>query len=265
LKVKERVIKNNVSSISIMKYSRCIGLILCLYVSLYWIEVKERVNTSIITRSLEVDGFCCMFNPEYIKTQNTPCVNLQRDILHKLPCGYVFIDYIYKIENTSLSTFHRDVTSSKKIYKTQYPVYTAILYKYDGDFLSVCPASNTTYPFVISTIVNISGSSGSVFLFDCELLHAGMINQCKKREVIQYKLCHKDDLHLLSHLQNTRAYKTDTCITQDISRSMIRKMSYYFQLPVNTFLYPLMIKKEENDTILGKIQSFIPLQYYNNV
>jgi len=52
-----------------MKYSRCIGLILCLYVSLYWIEVKERVNTSIITRSLEVDGFCCMFNPEYIKTQ----------------------------------------------------------------------------------------------------------------------------------------------------------------------------------------------------
>lgn len=248
-----------------MKYSRCIGLILCLYVSLYWIEVKERVNTSIITRSLEVDGFCCMFNPEYIKTQNTPCVNLQRDILQKLPGGYVFIDYIYKIENTSLSTFHRDVTSSKKIYKTQYPVYTAILYKYDGDFLSVCPASNTTYPFVISTIVNISGSSGSVFLFDCELLHAGMINQCKKREVIHYKLCHKDDLHLLSHLQNTRAYKTDTCITQDISRSMIRKMSYYFQLPVNTFLYPLMIKKEENDTILGKIQSFIPLQYYNNV
>jgi len=72
-----------------MKYSRCIGLILCLYVSLYWIEVKERVNTSIITRSLEVDGFCCMFNPEYIKTQNTPCVNLQRDILQKLPGGYV--------------------------------------------------------------------------------------------------------------------------------------------------------------------------------
>jgi len=168
-----------------MKYSRCIGLILFLYVTLYWIEVNENVNTSIITRSLEVDGFCCMFNHAYIKTQNTPCVNLQRDILQKLPHGYMFIDYIYKIENTSLSTFHRDVTSSQHIYKTKYPVYTAILYKYDGDFLSVCPGSNTTYPFVTSTILNISGKSGSVFLFDCELLHAGRINQCKKREVIQ--------------------------------------------------------------------------------
>jgi len=160
-----------------MKYSRCIGLILCLYVSLYWIEVKERVNTSIITRSLEVDGFCCMFNPEYIKTQNTPCVNLQRDILQKLPGGYVFIDYIYKIENTSLSTFHRDVTSYKKIYKTQYPVYTAILYKYDGDFLSVCPASNTTYPFVISTIVIYLVLLEVYFYLYCELLLCRYDNQ----------------------------------------------------------------------------------------
>lgn len=252
-----------------MNYGCCIiGFILFVYVALYWIEVNEHVNTIIPTRSLDVDGFCCMYNHEYIKTQTTPCVNLQRDILQKLPPGYIFIDYIYKIENTSLSTFHRDVTSSKQIYKTQYPVYTAILYKYDGDFLSVCPGSNTTYPFVTSTILNISGKSGSVFLFDCELLHAGMINKCKNREVIQYKLCHKDDLHLLSHLQNTRVYKTDINrlgLIQDISISVSRKMSYYFQLFINTFLYPLMIKKQANDTIIGKIQSFIPLQYYNNV
>jgi len=70
-------------------------------------------------------------------------------------------------------------------------------------------------------------------------------------------------LHVLSHLQTTRAYKTETC-RFGIMQEMTRKMSYYFQLPINTFLYPLMIKKEDNYTILGKIQSFIPLQYYNN-
>lgn len=240
-----------------------IWMVLFIYIALYWVETNEHVDTSIHRRVLDIDGFCCLFNREYLKTQDTPCIKLQRDLLDKLPNGYTFMDYIYTIENTALSTFHRDVTSSKQIYKTQHPVYTAILYLYDGELLSVCPGSNRTYPFVFSSIVNISGYAGTVFLFDCELLHAGMINQCKKRKVIQYKLCHKDDLHLLSHLQNTRAYKKDICrlsIRQDITR----KMSYYFQLPVNTFLYPLMIKKEQNNTIIGIIQSFIPLQYYNN-
>ena len=72
------------------------------------------------------------------------------------------MDYIYKINDGALSTFHRDVTSSKTIY----PVYTLILYKYDGELLSVCPSSNTTYPFVTSRIVNVEGKSGTCFLFD---------------------------------------------------------------------------------------------------
>jgi len=130
--------------------------------------------------------------------------------------------------------------------------------------LSVCPGSNQSYPFVQSNIVNIYGKSGKVFLFDCELLHAGMINQCKKRKVIQYKLFHKEDLHLLTHLKHTRAYKKDMC-KPSIKQYITRKMSYYFQLPVNTYLYPLMIRKENKNSIIGKIKSFIPLQYYNNV
>ena len=90
--------------------------LLLIYVMLYWIEIYEPVDTSLVTRKLDRDGFCCLFNDEYVKTQDIPCLTLQRDLLDKLPTGYTFIDYVYTIENTALSTFHRDVTSSKEIY-----------------------------------------------------------------------------------------------------------------------------------------------------
>jgi hypothetical protein len=245
-----------------------VGLIVSIvYILFYCLERNERFQVSYENRkrrSLYTDGFVCMFHPEYIKTENIPCKQLQQDILQTLPKGYTFLDYIYKIDNTSLSSFHRDVTSSQHIYKTKYPVYTAILYKYDGEHLSVCPRSNKTYPFVFSTIVNVSGKAGTVFLFDSDLLHAGMKNGCKKREVIQYKICHKEDVSLLPHLHKIRAHKRDAC-TINIGDNLIRKSSYYFQLPINTVLYPLMIKRESDESIIGTIQSYLPLQFYNNV
>ena len=82
---------------------------------------------------------------------------LKKDVLNILPKNYVFLDYQYSIFNSAVSTFHRDITSSRKIYNTKYDVYTVILYKYSGDLLSVCPGSNNTYPFVNSHIVNING------------------------------------------------------------------------------------------------------------
>jgi hypothetical protein len=221
-------------------------------------EYTEYAQSSQQTRTLKKDGFCVFINREYLKNP----LLLQADILHSLPEGYIFLDYIYKIHNTSLSTFHRDVTSSQQIYHTKYPVYTLILYKYSGELLSVCPRSNQTYPWVTSNIVNIRGEAGTAFLFDCELLHAGMKNNCREREVIQYKLCHQEDAYLLRHLNNIDKTKTDVCKVS-LYESGLRKISYYFQLPINTFLYPLMIKKQK-DTSIGYIQSFIPITFYNN-
>uniref|UniRef100_A0A6C0B8Z2 Prolyl 4-hydroxylase alpha subunit Fe(2+) 2OG dioxygenase domain-containing protein n=1 Tax=viral metagenome TaxID=1070528 RepID=A0A6C0B8Z2_9ZZZZ len=239
-------------------------LIVILYVVYYFFEESENYTTSINLRTLEKDGFCVLYNPQYIKTISEPCIKLQEDVLSHLPDGYVFMDYIYKINDGALSTFHRDVTSSKTIYKTDYPVYTLILYKYEGDLLSVCPNSNATHPFVGSRIVNVEGKAGTCFLFDCDLLHAGCTNYCKERHVIQYKLCHQQDIHKLSHLQGIRNEKNDVC-SLTLYNSMMRKLSYYFQLPINSILYPLMIKRENKKTIIGKIQSFIPIKYYNNV
>jgi len=238
-------------------------IVLFFIIVFYFFETDEIYETSIKTRTLREDGFCVLYDETYSKqSKYFPCDKLRDDTLDMLPEGYVFIDYVYKINNVALSTFHRDVTSSKNIYKTSWPVYTMILYKYEGELLSVCPRSNETYPFVWSSIVNIQGRPGTVFIFDSDLLHSGCVNRCKKRQVIQYKLCHRSDLSKLGHLHGIRKTKTDVC-QDDIYGMVMRKLSYYFEMPINYYLYPLMIKREDENSILGKIQSVIPLTYYN--
>jgi hypothetical protein len=188
---------------------------------------------------------------------------LHEDILSILPPKYEFIDYVYKISNSALSTFHRDVTSSKNIYSTKHPVYTLILYKYDGELISLCPGSNYTYPLVFSHIVNISGYKGSAFLFDCDLLHAGCPNECNPRVVVQYKICHNDDIPHLKHLQKVFKEKNGKC-ENTLYKKCLRKLSYYFEFPINYIFYPLLQKRYYSQSIMGKIQQLIPISYYNN-
>jgi hypothetical protein len=254
---------------SIWKYINIINLlyfisiyIIIIYFVLYSIECEESVDYSSQYRTLQYDGFCVFDEPRFAEIAMDPPEFFKKNVLCLLPTNYHFIDYIYNIHNVALSTFHRDVTSSKTLYNTKYPVYTLILYKYDGCLLSLCPRSNMSYLFASSNIYNIHGKSGTCFLFDSDLLHAGCINECKKREVIQYKIIHDDDAHLLAHLSGIKMEKDEICNNSFYNRCL-RKFSYFFQMPINTIFYPLMIKKEEGG-IIGKIQEYIPLQFYNN-
>lgn len=242
------------------QYIYLIIVIIVLYIIYYNYETTESFIKSLKTRSLDNDGFMVLYNKDYI----TDTIKMKADVLKMLPPDYIFIDYEYNIKNVALSTFHRDVTSSQKIFNTRYPTYTLILYKTDDDMLSVCPNSHKSYPFVWSNIVNIYGKRGTCFLFDCDLLHAGYMNHCADRELTQYKLCHKDDYDKLDSLHKININKTDKCEITDMSL-FIRKLSYYFQLPINYIFYPLMIKRENSNSVHGLIQSYIPITFYNNV
>jgi hypothetical protein len=234
-----------------MKLRLIIAIILSLFILyflFYSLEDDELLGPN---RTLENDGFITMNAPK------------SADVLARLPEGYQFLDYTYSIKNASLSTFHRDVTSSKTIYETKYPVYTLIVYLYDGKLLSVCPGSDKTNPFTNSRILNVWGPKGTAFLFDCDLLHAGCLNRCKKRELVQYKICHKDDVHKLRHLNGINMTKEYVC-KMSVWNHVIRKASYFFEMPINYFLYPFLSKRYDNDSTIGKIQSIIPIQFYNN-
>jgi hypothetical protein len=111
----------------------------------------------------------------------------------------------------------------------------------------------------------MSGDIGTVFLFDCDILHAGRDNNCLiKRKVLQYKICHVDDLDKLKILSGVHVSKIEPECKTTIWNKIMRKCSYFLEMPINTFLYPLMIKRENTNNIIGKIQEYIPISFYNN-
>ena len=104
------------SAMLINKYFKYLILLVVFYLIYHSIEYDEYFTTSVNTRTLKTDGFCVLYDEAYCdNSSNYPCKKLHSDILRLLPDDYVFIDYVYKINNVALSTFHRDVTSSKTI------------------------------------------------------------------------------------------------------------------------------------------------------
>jgi len=225
----------------------------------YWFESDESTENSM--RTLATDGFCCFHLDDRDREEKDERVKA----LASLPPDYEFLDYEYLIHSAALSTFHRDVTSSQVLYGCAYPVYTLIVYEYEGDLLSICPASDKSYPFVWSRIVNLRGPKGTCILFNSEILHAGQPNQCRPRFARQYKICHRDDRMKLAHLQGIRAKKDTPCV-DDLSSRMKRKISYYFAFLINHIFYPFLMRKWGADTWMGQMQSWLPdHQFYNNI
>ena len=194
----------------------------------------EKSTPSNFEPILERDGFVLMNHTS------------KRKVLNQLPDGYQFLDYRYTIEGCTLSTFHRDVTSSGYIFKTKYPVYTFITYEYDGPALSVCPGSHRTVPLLLSRPVTVNAKS---VLFNCDVVHAGSLNIDKKpRKAIQYKIAHKDDIEKLKHLNGIDKLKHGDCDkrnnpTLDI---LYRKLSLTFSYIINHHMTPYLQNRESN-------------------
>ena len=206
-------------------------IVVLIFLILYAME--QNASTS-FTPSLKKDGLVTMDRPS------------KHEILAKLPDGYEFLDYIYTIHGCTLSTFHRDVTSSQYVFKTKHPVYTFITYEYDGPALTVCPGSHSTTPMLYSRPVTINANS---VLFNCDVVHAGSLNLEKKpRTAVQYKIAHRDDLEKLKHLDGIRKEKRGDCnkrnsVTLDI---LYRKLSLIFSYIVNHHLTPYLQDRKSN-------------------
>lgn len=194
----------------------------------------ERKASPSFRPTLKKDGLILMDRPS------------KDEILRKLPSGYEFLDYVYTIHGCTLSTFHRDVTSSQYIFKTKHPVYTFITYEYDGPTLSVCPGSHATVPILLSRPLTVNANS---VLFNCDVVHAGSMNIEKKpRKAVQYKIAHKDDIEKLKHLNGIRKEKSGDCnkrnsVALDI---LYRKLSLIFSYVVNHHMTPYLQDRKSN-------------------
>jgi hypothetical protein len=179
--------------------------------------------------------------------------------------NYVFLQYKYIIRGCSLSTFHRDVTSSSYIYNTKHPVYTYIEYnnKTNEPLLTVCPGSHKSTPFLYSSPLTIWGQGRTGILFHCDLVHAGAINRLGDlRYAEQYKIAHKDDLPTLVHLQNIHMEKDGKCDISPLYEYISRRISWIFSHIANHHFTSYL--QTRPDTHIGKmLLSLYGREFYN--
>ena len=231
----------------------------------YFHEHNIEINEISEKTDIHKDGFK-IWNVHFKKneTKQNMINKLKKITLKELGKDYIFLDYRYNLKGCSVSTFHRDITSNRTTLKTIHPTYTALIYNYSGTYFSVCPKSHKTYPYTFERPISISGKNVGLVLFDGDLLHAGMINNVgNKRNIMQFKIVHKDDFNKLKHLNKINLNKENDCTKSYTFNLFLRKLSYFFACFINMF-NSFFIKKEDKG-IKKKVQdSFSFLNFYNN-
>ena len=142
---------------------------------------------------------------------------------------YVFMDYIFTIEKSSISTCHRDENGSVFTPQNKHPSYTILFYLEPMEAcLDVIPKSHKerNAVYLSTPLESIPCKPGQAILFDAVLIHSGSINSKNDNKRIQMKIIHKDDIDNLKEfhkyykvgdatketsLQNTLFYRKLSC------------------------------------------------------
>ena len=217
-------------------------IVLVIAIIIYQIRETPFDNNKKDKLSLKTDGFK-IFDHD----------NINEILKLSLPKNYILIDYLYIIKGCTISTFHRDVTSSSFIFKTKHPVYTLISYYNKGPLLTLCPESHTTTPFLFQPPKIIYGNPGTYILFNCDIVHAGAINNFgNDRLAIQRKICHKDDLEDLKHLIGINKTSLGKCANRKKNDNYVytlRKLSFFFSFFINHIFTSFLLEKPKKDSI----------------
>jgi hypothetical protein len=212
---------------------------LCLLVLLfcvnYFILYKDQTIKHGDKYSLERDGFCLYKNiltnseienlksmcenKQYKQMKDTLLNNQQLIALKKKATSnqYIFQDYIWIIEKSSVHTCHRDNNGDFFNENQKYPSYTALVYLEDMDkCLGVMPESHkdlySNSMNFTDTVKNILCNKGDVIIFNANLIHVGTINRTKDLKNnwntkddnlrIQLKITHKDDIENIMYYED---------------------------------------------------------------
>jgi hypothetical protein len=86
--------------------------------------------------------------------------------------------------------------------------------------------------------------SGNKNIFNSDILHAGIINSIgQNRKVLQFKVVHKEDLHLCDDLNKISIEKTNNSNLNKNLENVLRFSSLHFAWIINGFMHPLTQKK----------------------
>ena len=120
---------------------------------------------------------------------------------------YIFQDYIWIIQKSSVHTCHRDNNGDFFNEGQKNPSYTMLVYLEDMEkCLSVIPKShsdiNSHFIDFNNSLRTIICNKGDVVIFNANLIHVGCINEKDDNIRIQLKVTHKLDIPHIAYYQN---------------------------------------------------------------
>ena len=149
----------------------------------------------------------CLDN-NYKKTKDV-LINHTRlnKLIKSIGSGYIFQDYVWIIQKSSVHTCHRDNNGDFFNEGQKHPSYTMLVYLEDMDkCLGVIPESHKNqYSYFIDfngNLVNLPCKKGDVMIFNANLIHVGTLNKRDDNLRVQLKVTHKDDIDKIAYYQN---------------------------------------------------------------
>jgi hypothetical protein len=138
---------------------------------------------------------------------------------------YVFANYIYTIEKSSVSTCHRD--ESGKVFNPtlKHPSYTILFYLEPMEAcLDIIPGTHKekNIVYISKSLESIPCKPGQAIIFNADLIHSGSINKQNDNKRIQMKIVHKEDMKTLDFLNNYHKIG-------DASKSSSMKSIYFYR------------------------------------
>lgn len=141
-----------------------------------------------------------------------------------------------------------------------------IIYFNEGPLISVSPNSHKTVPFLWNKSHIVYGKHNTGILFNSDIIHSGAINTMgSKRQAMQYKICHIDDIQILYHLNGIAKINYGKCNRNSKNYEYIcRKVSMIFPFVFNHLFTSLLQEKPKNDTFFDYIiTNFYIGNFYN--
>jgi ectoine hydroxylase-related dioxygenase (phytanoyl-CoA dioxygenase family) len=146
---------------------------------------------------------------------------------------YIFQDYIWIIQKSSVHTCHRDNNGDFFNIGQKYPSYTMLVYLEDMErCLSVIPKShkdvNSHFIDFNNSLRTIICNKGDAVIFNANLIHVGCINEKDDNIRVQLKVTHKSDIPHISYYQNYNKVLNEDNNIPKYMRKMQQNMSCMF-------------------------------------
>ena len=228
-----------------------VSVLILIFCVNYFILYKDQTIKNGDRYNLQRDGFCLYKNiltdteinalksmcikKQYKKTKETILSNPKLIALKNAATNdqYVFQDYIWIIQKSSVHTCHRDNNGDFFNENQKHPSYTVLVYLEDMEkCLGVMPESHkdlyANSVNLTDTVKNILCNKGDVIIFNANLIHVGTMNMKNGKSSddnlrIQLKLTHKDDIQNIMYYENfNKVLNQDNTLPWSLKRAQKR-------------------------------------------